>query len=71
MTQAEINVKRARLLELAKEKVAAINRKNLANTACEAAQKHFYKCQEDVWTICEERGDLLDSLAAYKVDTAI
>ena len=71
MTQEEINVKRARLLELAEAKAAAMQKQSAAYAADKAAREHFYECRQAVLAIVDERDAILDSLAVYKVDAAI
>ena len=67
MTQEEIDRNRAQLQSLAEKRVVVLSRQSAAYAAEEAAQRALYKCREDIWAIREERENILDLLAIYRV----
>ena len=71
MTQAEIDRNHARLLELAEEKTAAMQKQSTAYAADKAAREHFYECRHAVLAIVDERDAILDSLSVYKVERGV
>ena len=67
MTQAEIDVKRARLRVLAKKYTLVVQKRTFAYGMERAAQVQLSACQEAIQAITDERDAVQDSLAAYKV----
>ena len=66
MTQEELDVKRARLLELAEERMAVLDSQIAAYAAERAARQQLYECLGTVQSIRDERDAILDSMEAHR-----
>ena len=70
MTQEELDVKRARLLELAEERMAVLDSQIAAYAAERAARQQLHECLGAVQSIRDERDAILDSMEAHRAAAA-
>ena len=67
MTQAKIDVKRARLRELAKKYTRVVQMQTFAYGKERAAQQQLSACQEAIQAITDERDGIQDALSVPRV----
>ena len=67
MTQEEINVKRARLRELAEKHLLVVQMQTFAYGKERAAQQQLSACQEAIQAITDERDAIQDALSVPRM----